>query len=374
MNIGIDCRMYGPKHTGIGRYVQNLIENLLILDKGNVYTLFISSSQTKEIKNLNLKCKIVVVDIPHYSLKEQVFFPSLIGREKLGLMHFPHFNVPIFYNGKYVVTIHDLIKHESKGSSTTTRNPMIYWLKYLGYKLVFNFAVKRASKIITPSNFVKNQLVKNYKISKDKITVTYEGVDLSIKKQVLSSEEDSEKILEKYNIEKPYLLYVGNIYPHKNIERLIQSVKDLKINLIVVCARNVFSKRLGNKITQLQAGDFVKFTGFVADEELRVLYQQAEAFLFPTLSEGFGLPGLEAMAARAPVICSDIPVLREIYKDSAIFFNPYSIEDIKEKIINFLSDNKIREELKRKGFLLSKEYSWQKMAKETLQVYSSSAS
>ncbi len=157
MKIGIDCRIYGSKHTGIGRYVQNLVENLLEIDKHNEYVLFVNKDFQSQF--LALKVKIVPVDIPHYSLKEQIILPRIIKKEKLDLVHFPHFNVPMFYSGKYVVTIHDLIKHLSKGPSTTTHKGSVYWLKYLGYKIVFKQTIKRADKIITPSNFVKNEII-----------------------------------------------------------------------------------------------------------------------------------------------------------------------------------------------------------------------
>jgi len=368
MKIGIDCRMYGPKHTGIGRYVQNLVESLLNLDRTNEYVLFVNKDFQSQFSTN--KVKIVPVDIAHYSIKEQIVFPKIILKEKLDLMHFPHFNVPIFYSGKYVVTIHDLIKHLSKGPSTTTRKKSIYWLKYFGYKIVFKSAVKRAKKIITPSGFVKNEVVAQYKINPEKVFVTYEGVDTKIKAQTsfLRSADQKISVVEE-KMKKPYLLYVGSVYPHKNIEKLIEAVKLINSRLVVVCARNVFSDRLNNFVEQNQAGSLVNFTGYVTDEELALLYQKAEAFVFPTLSEGFGLPGLEAMSLGCPVVCSDIPVLREIYRKAAVYFNPFDPNDIAKNICSVMNDKKLQSSLTDQGFELVKEYSWQKTAKETLGVY-----
>ena len=363
MKIGIDCRMYGPKHTGIGRYVQNLVENLVATDKDNKYVLFVNKDFEGQF--LNNKPKIILVDIPHYSFKEQFAFPQIIKKEKLDLVHFPHFNVPMFYSGKYVVTIHDLIKHLSKGPSTTTRNKAIYWLKYLGYKIVFKQAIKRAEKIITPSIFVKEQVVKCYRINPTKVEVTYEGVDNRFVGYTKSFEE-----LEAF---KPYCLYVGSVYPHKNIEKLIEAIKIVKRKLVIVCARNVFSERLDNFITRHKAGDLVKLTGFVSDEKLAALYREAEAFIFPTLSEGFGLPGLEAMSLSCPVVCSDISVLKEVYKNAAVYFNPLDPNEIAEKIKFVINDKKIQERLKNQGLKLVEGYSWEKLAKETLKVYKEAA-
>lgn len=351
MRIGIDARMSGSAHAGIGRYVENLVEEL---------------SRNKDLELVLLK-----PNIPHYSLAEQFLMPGIIKKAKVDLMHFPHFNVPVFYSGKYLVTIHDLIKHTSRGMATTTRVPWLYWLKYLGYKFVFRQAVKRAAKILVPSQAVKDELAKTYNLPGDKIVVTYEGVGEKFQHSAISNQQ-SAKILAKYNIKKPFVIYTGSVYPHKNIERLIQSIKLLNrsaVQLVISCARNVFWKRLKNKIQKLGAEEFINLVGFVPDEELAVLYTQAEAFVFPTLSEGFGLPGLEAMACGCPVVCSDIPVLREIYGEAALYFDPLNPEEMAEKIWGVISDKKMRDALIEKGLEQVKKYSWQKMARETLEVY-----
>lgn len=396
MRIGIDCRMYGLKHAGIGRYVMNLVENLMLLDRENEYLLFCRNDGKQELENLkfkiensleivhpasgeNLKWKIILSEFSHYSLSEQILFPSIIHKEKIDLMHFPHFNIPIMYRGKYVVTIHDLIKHTSKGKETTTKTPLLYWVKYLGYKFIFGLAIKRAEKIITPSEFVKQEVIRRYGVNPENVVVTYEGVDKCIKS--IKGTTGTTSILGKYKIEKPYVLSVGSVYPHKNIERLIEAVKILNqspttnhqppVTLVIVCARNVFTKRLQEKVTQMSSNDFVNFVGYVPDNELSIIYKEAEVFVFPTLSEGFGLPGLEAMAVGCPVVCSDIPVLHEIYKDNAVYFNPFDTKDMAEKIKNFLSDKKNQEKLKKNSSELVEGYSWEKMAKETLSVYQS---
>ena len=384
--------MYGPKHTGIGRYVQNLVENLLEIDKENSYVLFVKDDRTEEIENLkikysfkidNLKLKIIPSKVQHYSFKEQVALPVLIRKEKLDLMHFPHFNVPVFYRGKYIVTIHDLIKHSSRGMTTTTRSSWFYWLKYLGYKFVFSQAVKKAKKIITPSQFVKNEVIKEYGVKPGKVVVTYEGVDekLKAKSEERKTMVQNLKLLERYEIKKPYLLYVGSVYPHKNVERLIEAVKLLNnkyltsdilhITLVIVCARNVFSERLRNKVVQMEAQEFVNLAGFVPDEDLAVLYKEAEAFVFPPLLEGFGLPGLEAMSVGCPVLCSNIPVLREVYGEAALYFDPLNPEEMAKKMVEVIDQKGKRDKMAEKGKRQAEKYSWSKMAKEILKVYSS---
>ncbi len=363
--------MYGLKHAGIGRYVENLVTEILKKDTKNSYVLFVRKDDHKALSEKHKNAKVVQADIAHYSLREQADFPLIIAKQKLDLMHFPHFNVPVLYSGRFVITIHDLIKHSSRGKETTTRNLSIYWLKYFGYRTIFEHSVKRALKIMVPSNFVKKNLLDNYKIPREKVEVTYEGVDnLGCEKK----SQETEKILSKYKIKKPYLLYVGSVYPHKNIERLIKAVLLLReegvlVNLVIVCARSVFWQRLEKKVKDLKAGKIVNLAGFVPDEELSLVYKQAEAFVFPSLSEGFGLPGLEALSCRTPLVASDIAVFKEVYKEAAVYFDPYSEKDIKEKIKLVLEDKKLNLELKKTGERVSKEFDWKKTAGETIKIY-----
>jgi len=391
MKIGIDARMYGLQHAGIGRYVQNLIENLALMDRENQYTLFVRDdksvkSQISNLKsqNKNLNLKTVIADFRHYSLKEQILFPSLIKKERLDLIHFPHFNVPFLYFGKYVVTIHDLIKHKSRGSGTTTREPWFYWLKYLGYRLVFLSAVKRAKKIFVPSKTVALQLDELYKVG-GKTLVTYEGVDGKLRVKSHISEKflgagklKVNEVLEKYKIKSPFLLYVGSVYPHKNVNNLIKAIKIINglrianyevVSLVIVCARSIFWGRLKGEIRKLKAEKFVNLTEFVPDEELVVLFKEATAFVFPSLSEGFGLPGLEAMASGLPVLVSDIPVFREVYGEAAMYFNPKDSRDIAMKIEKLIRDKNLQVSLTENGLKNVLKYSWEKMAKETLNGY-----
>ena len=175
-----------------------------------------------------------------------------------------------------------------------------------------------------------------------------------------------------------YFIYVGNAYPHKNLKRLIEATVNLNkkvkesIELYIVSSRNVFTKRLEKLITELKAEEFIKLLGFVPDEKLKVLYKKSLGFIFPSISEGFGLPGLEAMNAQTLVACSDIPVFKEIYKDVPIYFNPFDVNSILDSMKLILDmDPEAREKRIEKGLVLAKTYSWSKMAKETLDVYKS---
>jgi len=393
MKIAIDARLYGLENAGIGRYIMNLINQIEKLDKENKYFILLRKKYFNQLKFKNKNFKKILADYPHYSFKEQIFLPLQLIKIKPDLVHFPHFNVPIFWRGKYVVTIHDLIKHQSRGPQTTTRLPIFYWFKYLNYKILVWLAVKKAEKIITPSNFWKEELIRRYKLHPPKVVVTYEGIDKKFQilppsggtppKAVANSLpcrqagkfqiNSNSKILNKYKIKKPFLVYTGSLYPHKNVEVLVRAVKNLnkerRIYSVIVCARNIFYERFLKKVEKLGAKDYVNFVGFVLDKELVAIYQQAEVFIFPSLIEGFGLPGLEAMACGLPVLASDIPVFREIYRDGVIYFDPLSSDDLAEKIKKIIEDRKLRKNLKLKARKLVYLYSWEKMAKKTIKIY-----
>lgn len=175
-----------------------------------------------------------------------------------------------------------------------------------------------------------------------------------------------------------YFIYVGNAYPHKNLKRLIEAVVKLNkkvkenIELYIVSSRNVFTSRLEKLIKQLKAEEYIKLLGFVPDEKLKILYKKSLAFTFPSISEGFGLPGLEAMNSQTLVACSDILVFKEIYKDVPIYFNPFDVNSISDSMKLILDmDPEAREKRIEKGLALTKTYLWSKMAKETLSVYKS---
>jgi len=377
VRIGIDARMYGVKHAGIGRYIENLIKEIsknAIRHPQIQFILFLRKNDIAALKKTyGTVCQYVEADFSHYGLKEQLVFPFVLHKAKCDLIHFPHFNVPLGYRQPFVVTIHDLTKHFSRGKETTTRSAILYCIKYRGYKIIFNNTIRRAKLIFVDSNYVKQALIKQYQIKPKKIMVTYLGVDNKLKVKSQKSKV-RERVLKKYHIVKPYLLYVGSVYPHKNIEKLIGAVKKARktitnLSLVIVCARNVFEQRLRSKIKVMNAQSCVKLTGFVSDEDLAVLYQQAKAFVFPSLSEGFGLPGLEAMACGCPVISSKATCLPEIYGNAALYFNPLKVADITQKIVKLIKNSKLRKNLIKKGYQQAKKYSWGKMAEKVVGGY-----
>ncbi len=363
MRIGIDCRLWDK--TGVGRYIRNLVLNLRKIDKKNEYILFVLSKNYKEINSQlsTLNFQLVVADIRWHTLREQIEFPKILNRENLDLMHFPYFSVPLLYNRPFVVTIHDLIiNHFPTGQASTLSFP-IYNLKLLGYKFVLAKAAKNAKKIIAVSNATKREILDHLGVDSEKVVVTYEGVD---QKLAVSSQKSA--------VKRKYFLYVGNAYPHKNLDRLLQafSILNSHTNLVLVGKEDYFYKRLKRKVQDLKLSNKVIFLQNVSDEDLTDLYKNALALVVPSLMEGFGLPAMEAMANKCLVLASDIPSLKEVCADAAIYFDPYNPKDIVEKMkeVCFNDLNHFSQKTK-KGLERVKLFSWEKMARETLKVYNS---
>lgn len=384
ITIGIDARFYGPKQKGLGRYVQKLIENLEKIDFENQYIIFLRKENWNEYQPKNSSFRKVLADCRWYTFKEQILMPLKIRQAKVDLMHFPHFNLPVFCFGPFVVTIHDLVLKRFPTRRASTLGPFLYWLKNLIYQVIIFLAVKRAKKIITVSNYTKNDILRYFKVKPDKIEVIYEGspvVDGSSRKE----ESPGDDILRKFNISRPYLIYVGNAYPHKNLERMILAFgklvkEDINYQLILVGDMDYFYQRLKRFVKDLDDRFFgrklssrIVFTDFVSDDELRVLYQNASLYVFPSLCEGFGLPPLEAMVYGLPVVCSGASCLPEILGPAATYFNPTNPQEMAETIRRVLEDKDLKEKLVLEGFRRAKGYCWPKMARETLAVYNNLA-
>lgn len=383
--IGIDARFYGPLGKGLGRYTQEIVDNIINIDKDNEYVIFLCPDNFDEFviaPEDSIRIKKVKIDIRWYTLKEQLIFPFYLRRERLDLVHFPHFNVPILTSNKFVVTVHDLILTKFPTLRATTLNPIIYKLKNLAYRLVIWLALKRSQKIITVSEFTKNDIVEQFHIREDKIVVTYEGVaNLSKGNDTLFVKKmDEEGTLKRYMIKDDFLLYVGNAYPHKNLEGLVQAFAEIskeypKLRLVMVGKSDYFYERVKKTAKDLglyqesQPDSSVIFPGYVPDAELEVLFKRALFYIFPSLYEGFGLPPLEAMAKGCPVLSSDKSSMPEILGDAACYFNPEDSGLMKAAIKQMLEDPDLRSELVRKGYERSKKYNWWECAYATYKIY-----
>ncbi len=368
MKIGIDARLWNQ--TGVGRYVRNICISLGKIDKKNSYVLFIREEDEKYVKEAikNKNWKIVITNIKWHSLSEQLRLPRLIKKEKLDLMHFTYQqSVPIFYNKPYILTIHDLIKHHFITGQSST-NP--YWLlgfKMLGYKILINIATKKARKVITVSEFTKDDVIDHLVVNKGNVEVIYEAADDFI--------SDSGFDIDIQN----YFLYVGNIYPHKNAEKMVKAFKNIAekkdVKLVFVGKEDNFYKRLMKDTSKLVKTGKIIFDFKVGDRKLSGYYKNAICLVRPSFMEGFSLPPLEAQADGCLVLASNIPVHREIFEDSIIYFNPQDFVDIEDKMNYVLNlDKSVKEKLLKKGRGVVGKFSWEKAAGQTLNIYESCSS
>lgn len=378
-HIVIDARLYGPKHTGIGRYTKNLLKALSGLPtfKKNKFTLIVYQDLKEEIKkDLGNNFNYCSTNIRHYSLQEQLFLPFVIYKLKPDLVHFTHFNKPILYFGKSVVTIHDLIKHFFKGKDTTTHNQFLYNIKHIAYLLLIQLIIKR-NQIIVPSNFWRDYLIKNFNLKNKQVITTHEAVDptfLPARQDCLPAVSSTQSMQTGKAVAGPttpnYLIYTGNLYPHKNIQVVLKAIKNIPdVKLKIICARNFFSEKLKQQIDNLGIKKQVEFLGFLDDLEFKNVYHQALALVHPSLMEGFSLTGLEAMALNCPVISSNASCLPEIYGQSVLYFNPHNSKDLVKKINELKNNPILRQKLINLGHLQLKKYSWTKTAKLTMAVY-----
>ncbi|MFA5871204.1 MAG: glycosyltransferase family 1 protein [Parcubacteria group bacterium] len=379
MRIGIDARFYGSIGKGLGRYTQKLIENLEVVSaqggrdfswaKHNQYFIFLRRGNWEEYQPHNPNFTKVLADIPWYSVREQIALPKILSKYNLDLVHFPHFNVPLRWKGKFVVTIHDLILFHYPTRRASTLSPIIYLLKKNAYHRVIKNAIEKSERIISVSEHTKRDILKHFRVGPEKVCVTYEAAD--IRQNAISTMPA--EILSKYGIIKPYALYVGNAYPHKNLERLVLAFKHVlqshpHLKLVLVGKEDYFYKRLKIFVKKNETRNII-FTDFVSDEELSMIYREALLYVFPSLYEGFGLPPLEAMAKNIPVACSDIGCLREILGNAAYYFNPKGVSEMADAIKKVATENELRDILIRNGGIRARAFSWHDLAKNTLQIY-----
>jgi glycosyltransferase involved in cell wall biosynthesis len=383
--IGIDARFYGPLGKGLGRYTQEIVDNILLIDKENEYIIFLSPDNFDELviaPEDSSRVKKIIIKARWYTLKEQLTLPRIIIREHLDLIHFPHFNVPLVVPTKFVVTIHDLILTKFPTVRATTLHPFLYKAKNLAYRLVIWTALKRSQKIITVSEFTKNDIIDKFHIRPDKIIVTYEGVANLAKgnDSLFVKKLDDQETLSHYHIKDNFLLYVGNAYPHKNLEGLIKVFEKLhqdqsEIRLVLVGKDDYFYSRVKDfaKNLKLYEPDNldspVVFPGYVPDRELEILFKRAVAYVFPSFYEGFGLPPLEAMAKGCAVISSNQSSLPEILDSAAYYFNPQDEADMLTKIKEVVGNENLRQALIARGLEQAKKYNWWDCAAQTLAVY-----
>ncbi|OQA04834.1 MAG: Mannosylfructose-phosphate synthase [bacterium ADurb.Bin400] len=377
----IDGRFVGVGES-ISRYTLELLKHILKIDRKNEYTLLVRPLGEEvllanypdliEVPNLQLS----VLDVKHYSLDEQTKLLAYLNEEKFDLVHFTQFNHPIRYKRPFVITIHDLtIFHHNMDQG---------WIKRMAFSRVMKSAVGRSSKIITVSDTTKRELVERYGISGSKVAVIYNGIDHSrYNKEVKSEKKRIDDFRTKYQIAEPYILYTGMWKQHKNLVRLLRAFENTyeteemkgKVQLVLVGKvddneREVLAEieRINKKYGSL-GFEAVRVTGYVDEWELPLAYAEALAYVIPSLSEGFGMPPLEAMACGTPVIASNASCIPEVLGDAPLYFNPKSEKEMSEAMAKMVKDGKLRDKLREQGLKQAQKYRWDEAAKEIHKIY-----
>lgn len=419
--ILIDGRFVGVGES-VSRYTLEILSRIIKLDQENEYTLLIcpvgadvfadffkipaneseimdfksqKNHEKLKLEKLVEKCKakyknleLNIINIKHYSLKEQTKLHKYLKEKKFDLVHFTQFNHPVLYKGKFVVTVHDLtmLGHLHRQNR----------IKRFAFNKVMKAAAKNSAKILTVSKTSKKDIIDYYGTPKDKIVVTYLGVDNKYNLLVKNENSKIEKFKKRYEIPGEYILYTGMWKRHKNLLRMLEAfekasakgeIKDRKIQLVMAGEIDKKEPEVIAKINEINFGiSNSKFlisnenlnskiskkiiaTGFVDEEELPIAYAGASAYIIPSLSEGFGLPPLEAMACGTPVISSKESCMPEILSDAPLYFDPYNTDEMAKAMERIIVDKELRKKMIQKGLEQVQKYSWNDTVGKTLEVY-----
>jgi len=335
--IGIDARLFSQ--TGVGTYIRNLIYYLMQEDTNElVFYLYILPQDREALPALPRNFIIRISPYKWHTFQEQTLFCYAILKDKLDLMHFTYFGFPILYRKPFISTIHDITPILFKTGKASTRGKLIYEIKMLAFRIVLYCQVRYSKMIITPSMAIKKSLIQLYgKTCEQKIISIYEGVDYLLIKS-------KENILLQTKFSFPFFIYVGNFYPHKNIHRLIQAFLEVKTDakLVLIGPKDYFTSKIQSEVRRLNSENKIIFFHNATTSDLKFFYKKAKALIHPSLSEGFGLPIIEAKSFNCPIIVSDIPVFHELVDNYAIYFDPLDKIDIKNKINHFIENGNIR--------------------------------
>lgn len=358
MKIAIDAR---ELTTSTGRYIERLLHYLQEIDQQHDYLVLLKPEDIPKWQPTNPRFTVVACPHAEYTFDEQLGFNKQLKSLGIDLVHFGMPQQPIHYRGPKVTTFHDLTTLRFNNPS---KNWPVFKLKQQVYKMVIKSAARHSSGVIAISQFTKDDVVRFTSVPADKVTVTYEAAD-----KITVEIEQIDKLAGER-----FIMYIGRPTPHKNLGRLIEAFALLvkqQPGLKLVLAGKLDSNYARHQKTVEKMGltKSVIFTDFVNEAQLRWLYENTAAYIFPSLSEGFGLPGLEAMVHGAPVVSSNATCLPEVYGQAAHYFNPLDVGDMAAKINEVLTDQKLRQELIKRGAAQAAKYSWRRMAEQTLEIY-----
>lgn len=369
MRILFDAHLSENKITGIGRYINELMKALLLIDQKNEYMTLVRDNLSEEHPLIQLEAPNLMkisVNLERLSFKQHWTTQGLVRRYQSDVYHHPHFDLPLGISTPSVVTIHD-VKYLRHPEFFPNRSR----LKREYMKWIFQSSLRRANKVITVSKATKNDLCEMFSINREKVCVVHHGVH-SISKNHHNTDQD---FFVAYCIKKPILLFVGERRPHKNLLRLIDAFHSViktvgrELQLVIVGKSYKDYDAPERAIAERGLDQQVILMDYLEDEFLEILYRNAEMLILPSLYEGFGFPILEAMKFDLPVIGANTSSIPEILGNTGLLVDPLNPEEIAEKIISLLTSQRLREKLIRLGRERVKEFTWRKTALNTLKVY-----
>jgi glycosyltransferase involved in cell wall biosynthesis len=365
MKIGISLLSARPQRTGVENAAFNLITRIGAMDTEDEYVVYADARNLPWLSDVPGRIRIVDVKLSSKRSLwtwEHLFFLTSQRHKDVDVIHFPIGGGVVGYGGKFVLTIHD-IKHYSNKDLVKLRRHLLWrvWLKA---------NLHRASRIITVSDHVKNDILREFPIESDRIRVIPNGVDRRFRPTT-----DAQGFRARYQFPERYVLFVGQTQTNKNLKRAIDAVAlarakhNLDHQFIIAGMPSEDDTKLKNYVRDRNLANMVRFIGYVDDDDLPNLYSSAELFLFPSLTEGFGIPPLEAMSCGVPVVAAHASCLPEVLGDAAIWVDPLSIESIADGIATGLLDETAKRLAIAKGLSRAQHFSWEKMALETVSVY-----
>lgn len=366
MRIAIDARgINWYKGTGIGTYTNYVLSYVLDQDKENYYHIYWSGEAYQEFEKEN--SKILMASKRHHRFFEQSYFPQNVKEEKIDIFHMPQNGIGLSDNigCKKIVTVHDLIPYvmpETVGKG--------YLLKFLAE---MPKVLELCDGILTVSEWSKKDILKFFPIDENKVYVTPLAADA--KYRPLDKSQCRKLLADAYNINGPFILYLGGFSARKNVKALISAFSKIYnelekgYSLVIVGAARDQGQLLSEYSCNLELASKIVFTGFVPEEHLPVLYNACEAFVYPSLYEGFGLPPLEAMSCGAPVITSNLTSIPEVVKEAGLLINPYDEDELAASMLKLLTSEVLKKYYSEKGLKRASEFSWRKTAAKTLEAY-----
>jgi glycosyltransferase involved in cell wall biosynthesis len=371
MRVAIDIRRAGD--YGLGTYIRNIVNQLARIDDNSRYLLIGERRHLAEFDSLPDNFELLEYAHQPGTLSTHLHLPWLLRKRRVDILHMPWFYAPAIVPSRLLITVHDLsdVLAPPVGASPPVQTGRLFFARR---------ALNRADHIFAVSHASKRDLARFFHIPESKISVVYDAVDERFLTEPLPA--DADRILERHAVNSPYVLYAGNIRPQKNLPRLIEAFAVAKaelrgnpefdqLKLLVIGESLNRHADLRRAVVRARVREDVRFLGFVPRPVLRVFYSRALAFLFPSLYEGFGLPPLEAMAHGTPVLTSNVSSLPEVFQEAALLVNPENVFDIARGIRQILTENGLRQTLRRRGYERARMYSWENAARLVHAAYHS---